>query len=157
MTQGCLRLCCDKNNMLLHTTHTAMEIPQAVVKAFDVLATYYEVLVEDYHSEEKFLEKINRHNMLYRLRRPSGAAALIVAAMPCFLEFVAESEERLFPFWTGVKEPYVLKIEHDTWSLYAEDGSLLQAYELQAELLRRFVTLRDARKQAELIEKGGLQ
>jgi hypothetical protein len=143
--------------MLLHTTHTAMEIPQAVVKAFDVLANYYAVLVKARHSEEDLLETIKCHGVLYRLRRPSGAASLIVGAMPCFLEFVAESEERLFPFWTGVKEPYVLKIEHDTWSLYAEDGSLLQAYELQAELFRRFVTLRDARKQADLVEKGGLQ
>jgi hypothetical protein len=68
--------------------------------------------------------------------------------MPCFLEFVAEREEPSFPSWTGVKEPYVLKIERDTWSLHAEDGSLLQTYDLQAELLRRFVALRDVRKQA---------
>jgi hypothetical protein len=150
MTQGCLRLCCDKNNMLLHTAHTAMEIPHAVAKSFDLLATYYEVLVKPRHSDKDLIETVKFYGVLHRLRRSSDAASLIVAATPDYLKVIAEGEEPLYPFRPGAKEPYVLKIERDTWSLYAEDGSLLRTYDLQAEILRRFVALRDVRTQAEL-------
>jgi hypothetical protein len=131
-----------------------MEIPQAVAKSFDLLATYYEVLVKPRHSDKDLIETIKFYGVLHRLRYSSDTASLIVAATPDFLKVIAEGEEPLFPFRPGAKEPYVLKIERDSWYFHTEDGSLLQTYDLQAEMLRRFVALRDVRKQAELIEKG---
>jgi hypothetical protein len=127
-----------------------MEIPHAVAKSFDLLATYYEVLVKPRHSDKDLIETVKFYGVLHRLRRSSDAASLIVAATPDYLKVIAEGEEPLYPFRPGAKEPYVLKIERDTWSLYAEDGSLLRTYDLQAEILRRFVALRDVRTQAEL-------
>jgi len=124
-----------------------MEIPQAVTKAFDVLADYYTVLIKAHHSDEDLLETINSHGVINRLRRPSSSASLVVAAMPCFLEFVPSSEETFLQSWTGVNTPYVLSITREHWHLFAEDKSLLQEYSLRNEVHKRFTHKRNTLNQ----------
>lgn len=122
--------------MLLHTSHTGMDVPQWIMQTAELAAR------ERYYIESK--------NAAYNALRRDGSlrdwftysnnlANLIVAASPMCLR-VVDSYENL-PKWGGQSHPYKLHINEDeTWTLTYEDNDrteIIDWQELFAEACER--------------------
>ena len=84
MTHGCIRVGANRRSMMLHTHHTGQDIPLLLPLVFDVVAKYHEYLKRD--TIEGVLRGMLRQNATERLEHAHSAAALLIAAKPCFLE-----------------------------------------------------------------------
>jgi hypothetical protein len=144
MTHGCLHISGQDDEVMLHTEHTAMKIPEVIGGAFDVIGAHYKFLLKlkDYATKEKVFELIELNAITDRMQFPHSAASLIIAAKPCFLEFVtSKSKEGLddAPYWN---EPYRLLIDNDSWLVLDSEGSVIATYDLRKELCKRLYLAR---------------
>lgn len=158
MTHGCLRVIANRRSMMLHTYHTGQDIPLLLPLVFDVVAKYYAYLKRDtivsdvvakYHAYlkrdtiEGVLRGMLRQNATERLEHAHSAAALLIAAKPCFLEPVSPGVRRDLPSWSGIDSPYVLRIGGGRWRLFGQIGALLDDYDYAREIAARILLLPD--------------
>lgn len=122
MTHGCLIIQAkgDARRVFLHTYHTGMDIPLAVENAPRVLAEYQSYLADRHgqRNREQLYDLVNCGVIdADRFSYAPSAAALIICAMPGFLEPMPTTFIKDLPKWGGQDEPLRLRVERDRWLL----------------------------------------
>jgi len=143
---------------MLYTTHTGDQIPQVVEKAFDVIVEKYKSLLslKEFKTDASILELIELNLMTERLQYPNTAASLIVAARPCFLEFVTPLSCGWVEDRECMKYPYWLRILDDRWVLGHAKGQpeRLASFNLTEELFKRLLLQRNLLIRAQALTEG---
>lgn len=142
-THGCLVVSdWHRRQVTLHTHHSGYAIPELPPLVFDVLAKYYShILRPETANVEDF---IDCSNVLERLEYANSAASLLIAARPCFLELVTPGSRKDLPEWSGIDNPYQLKIRKDgLWGMHDQDGRLITRYDIRAEMISRLTQERE--------------
>jgi len=147
MTHGCLLIIDDDREIWLHTYHTGMDIPLVVRNAIATLANNWKdvaaIGLEDGKTPEEAVESFLSHGTYTeRLTYGKSAAALIIAAQPCFLEPLFPAYRKDLPTWSGLEHPYTLRIiDEERWVLTDEDGKELFDVNVFDELKSELVKL----------------
>lgn len=145
MTHGCLKIIETKTGrtITLHTFHTEQDIPRAVGLAMDVIVQYNLYALKHHKNPNDLREGLNARNAFERMEYANSTAALIIAAIPCFLEPLTNGSRNDLPKWSGLKSPYVLKINPDTWTLFDEDGSKIEQYKYKDIIISKLWSKKD--------------
>ena len=141
-THGCLLVEAHRRRMMLHTYHTGQDIPLLPPLVFDIVAKYHSYMMwrENNRDRDKLLDRLSRTAVFERLEHANSAAALCIAARPCYLEPVGRTRSQLAS-WSGIDAPWRLKIGGAKWRMYDEDKALVATYDIVDEIVNRLLAI----------------
>lgn len=145
-THACIRVFGEDfpKGILLHTTHTGMDLPKIVKEAPSLI-----LKVRTYIKSESDLDiALDCDGSLYDwLFYPQCVCSLLIAARPLMLCHVSQDEMKHIAKWSGADNPWILRIEDDVWFL--TDPKTKQITEFDpVKLIKEGIT--DAKRQEEL-------
>ena len=142
-THGCLLVddVVNRRRMMLHTYTDGQSIPDVVPQAFARLAAHYSWLpTMPPVADGTELSRAMRNCLITeRMTYGPSAAALLIAAKPCFLEPVTTGSRSDLPSWSGLDAPFRLRIKGEDWKLYNEGKHCIGFWNAHDEVHQRLM------------------